>query len=775
MIRLNITKPIYYNEPIHIIIAIANSTIYENLNNICMHIAYNINKYKLINNVINVQLMFDYPKIKSIKCDINKMYYEMSKIMKPTEKKNNIDINFIKLISTHLEENNDMKSLLIYIEGSDMYFYHQNIIKEFTQIKIKINNIKMTCIRTKSNNELYGLENIFDKYITSLNDNILFNIIKMNIRNKDCIEINFNNDCFIGSFDDSLVNNIIDNLYLIPYEMITKEECNYNKYLDLVNLNYSLSITNDEITIYELCDIIIIFYINLLYLNDDIKINNYNKYILSYDYLNKKIKELHDKARKTSNNDEYRCASLGQYYMNLINVKILKLNMINKKDDNKIIKELTEYYNNVENKFNNEQIHKIYMSTIQKNIDVIVNIKKEIDIIKNKFYQELNEYNIESFDFFTSNISLTNWLEEIEIDSSFGLLYKINTNELGKIGFLSNLQILNTTTTFISTKDYLDSIISRMKITNSNGNLNNMNIFTGDSIGDSNAVIPIYINKYHWKIASIYVKPLLSIAIAHHPYGWDKSFNNLYFIILTNMTKQCYHTNNLNEKWIKTYFIVMRTCYEIIKENKYNVDKLVKTYIDGISLRIHNKYDINILLGQILCTDIKIELFDEIIEKILKNIFINKKIKLMGYDAKYIEYLKDMNTIDEIKNDLDECFNQINIKFNEKFKSIIYVYEIKKILNSMNSINQIIKQIDDNNGLITNDIIQLFKQNIKEHSINIDNLYKIRNINLNWKAVIFQYLLDSVNNSINNYTFNELLKLNYNYEINKNITFNNIV
>ena len=774
MLRLNINNRVYNNEPIYITIAFANSTISDNLNNICTHIAYNINKYKLINNVINIQLIFDYPKIKSIKCDITKMYHEMSKIMKPTGKKNNnINIKFIKSVLTHLEKNIHMRSLLIFIEGSNISFYHQNIIDEFNQIKTKINNIIMTCIRTNSNNIIDGVENIFDKYITTHDDNLLFNIMRMNIKNKDCIKIEYINDYFIGSFDESLQYHILDHLYLIPYEIIMKEKCDYNKYFDMTNLNYTLSITNDEIIMYELCDIILLFYKNILYIDDDIRINNCKKYILSYEYLNKKIKELHNKARDTSNNDEYRCASIGQYYMNLINEQLIKIEISNKKNDNKLITEITEYYNKIENKFNNKQIQKKHISTIKKNIDIIIDIKKEIDIIKNKYHQELNNYNMESFDFFTSNISLTNWLEEIEINSSMGLLYKINTTELGKIGFLSNVQILNTTTTFISTKDYLDSIISRMEITNSNGNLNNINIFTGANIGDSNAVIPIYINKHHWKIASTYIKPLLSIAIAHHPYGWEKSFNNIYFIILISMTKQCYHTNNLNEKWIKTYFIVMRTCYEIIKENKYNIDKLVKKYIDDLSLGIHTKFNINVLLGQILCSDTKIELLNEIIEKMFFNILISKKIKLMGYHTKYIEYLKDMNTIDEIKHDLDECFNQINTQFNEEFKSIIYVYEIKKILNNVNTINQIMKEIDDNNSLITNDIIKLIRENIKEHIIDISNLYQIRNIDLDWKAVTFRYLLD-LNNKLNNnytsYTFDDLSKLNYNNEINKIIT-----
>ena len=47
MLRLKRNNPIYYEEPIHVTIAIANSTINSNLNEICTHIAYNINKFKL--------------------------------------------------------------------------------------------------------------------------------------------------------------------------------------------------------------------------------------------------------------------------------------------------------------------------------------------------------------------------------------------------------------------------------------------------------------------------------------------------------------------------------------------------------------------------------------------------------------------------------------------------------------------------------------------------------------------------------------------------------
>jgi hypothetical protein len=760
MLRLNIINKIYCNEPTNIIISIANSTIYDNINNICTHIAYNINKYKMINNVIKIKLIFDYPKYKTVICDINNMYNEMSKIMKPVKKQKKICENFIKYISTELDEIN-IKTVLIFIEGLNSIYYNNYVPTEFIEIKKKMTNINMTLIRTNSDCHLFNMNNIFDKYI--FKDNILLNITKMNIPINELIKINFKNNYFIGSFNELLEYYLINSLYLIPYDTNLKEYI-YHKYIESDDINYTITITTDDITIYELCDNINIFYNTIKFSENDTIKNNYEKCILSYNYFNTKIRELHNKARLSSNNDEYRCASFGQYYLNLINDEIIKLNIIKIKN-NEIVEGLFECYN-IENTFSNKHIKKIYLSTIKKNINIIGDIKNEINKIKNNYNEEINEQIVESCDFYTSNISLTNWLEEINNGSSLGLLYKVNTTDLGKIGFLSNIQIINTTMTFLSTKDYLECIISKMKIMNLNGNLNNVNIFTDNIIGESNAIIPIYINKYHWDIASIYIKPLLSIAIAHHPCGWEKTFYNIYFMILVNMTSKFHLINNLNEKWIIIYFAIIRTCQEIIKENKYNTLNLIKKYINDISLMTHNKFDITVLLGQILCADINIDILNEIIEKMLHSFFLTKKLKSFGYDLKYIKYLQKMNTIEEIKNDLDKCFEQININFNEELQNIIYVYQIKKIL-----INNNINMEQMENGKVTNDIIILLKDNIIEKIISIAEIYQMIDIKLNWKAILLKYLLN-LDNKSNNYSLNNLFELDYNDEINKYILYN---
>jgi hypothetical protein len=125
-----------------------------------------------------------------------------------------------------------------------------------------------------------------------------------------------------------------------------------------------------------------------------------------------------------------------------------------------------------------------------------------------------------------------------------------------------------------------------------------------------------------------------------------------------------------------------------------------------------------------------------------------------------------MNTIEEIKNDLDKCFEQININFNEELQNIIYVYQIKKIL-----INNNINMEQMENGKVTNDIIILLKDNIIEKIISIAEIYQMIDIKLNWKAILLKYLLN-LDNKSNNYSLNNLFELDYNDEINKYILYN---
>ena len=125
-----------------------------------------------------------------------------------------------------------------------------------------------------------------------------------------------------------------------------------------------------------------------------------------------------------------------------------------------------------------------------------------------------------------------------------------------------------------------------------------------------------------------------------------------------------------------------------------------------------------------------------------------------------------------IKNDLEQFFNTIQNHLISDLNTLIYIYDIKKKINEINSIDNIMTQIDENQSLVTDDIIKLLKDSVIVQEISISNLYKIRKLEFDWKVIILRYFLDSIEYQKNKdnykkFSFDDLLQLNYDNEINK--------
>jgi hypothetical protein len=131
---------------------------------------------------------------------------------------------------------------------------------------------------------------------------------------------------------------VLNNIQLIPIEYLNDSKCNYIKYSDIINEKYDMIILVDEINIYNLIDTVLIFY-NFLKTYNDIN----DDHIKIYDYLDKMVKIKHNNARETSNNDEYRCASFIQYYLNLINEIIIKSKIDKYTNNDDIIIKINDY------------------------------------------------------------------------------------------------------------------------------------------------------------------------------------------------------------------------------------------------------------------------------------------------------------------------------------------------------------------------------------------------------------------------------------------------
>ncbi len=297
-----------------------------------------------------------------------------------------------------------------------------------------------------------------------------------------------------------------------------------------------------------------------------------------------------------------------------------------------------------------------------------------------------NKSFIESCNIFTSNISLTNWYEDIGCGNIMGLLLNLNVSNLSLLWSPIN-NIEEFTLSLVSLYDYIEIIIKFFD-TNKHltyGNLNNNTIIYGNTIGNGNVIIPLYIHKYHWNIVKYNLNYILGITFGHHPLNYSKSHINSYFVILFEMTHKMFENENIlySDKWIIYYFALLRTCFEIAKMKKYvqGIDKFIDLLVD----KKNNITDIKMLFGQIIstCTNVK------------------NKTKITQIIEKY-----NINvTYDKISDDISNSF----------YNMYDLIHLLKK---EFTSYNKFIKHIDNNFGCVSDNSIKIIKKFIEDKKKN---------------------------------------------------------
>lgn len=258
----------------------------------------------------------------------------------------------------------------------------------------------------------------------------------------------------------------------------------------------------------------------------------------------------------------------------------------------------------------------------------------------NKLQEFINNFNIQdgeefnnSCDFFTSNLTLSNWFDELEEGESLGILIKVSPEP--------NITIQNITTTLLPITSYVESIqnyFSKMYHRRF-GDLNDANIIQCSIIGDSNSIIPLYINKHHWLIAKQYMKPMLGISFSHNPFGYHKKQEMYMFIVLEKYLNMMFDISGeyTNEKFIKLFVTYLRTCAQVCFDNKYNrgIVKYFRTFLDNKlynSNQPQNTPLLNIIM-QCLCTGYVIskkEMKQLILGYIDVNFIENKQTSLLS-------------------------------------------------------------------------------------------------------------------------------------------------
>jgi len=152
-----------------------------------------------------------------------------------------------------------------------------------------------------------------------------------------------------------------------------------------------------------------------------------------------------------------------------------------------------------------------------KHFELYINNLHNICHIRNIiYYDNLAEFTnsttfIESNEFFTSIYTMSSWHEEMANNNGMGLLIELETNPETKFGYTAKKCIINVTTTCFPISDYLEKAIEECN------DIQQKMIFNGNAIGQSNGIIPLYINKKHWHIVKKYISPLFGIMLCSAP------------------------------------------------------------------------------------------------------------------------------------------------------------------------------------------------------------------------------------------------------------------
>lgn len=717
-----------------LIIVIDNRTLYNEYSLICQNLPRLIEKKKDLINYLHIKIIYSYPKFGCININQDNIYYNISKLIKISTKNMGNDhfddfFNYIMECLNHSKEvykNIPVNCIII----SNAY---NNFIKENSIGKLRLINKETKLVyydfNILNNIMMFDVDNLnYNNNLKNNDDANFINFIKNylnNIQGENMI-LKLKNANFFGK-DELPLEKTNNNFILIeknntgPIDILLEYDSNK---IIVCNIENNLIECKNEVRYIE----------NSLDFIKENNVHNAVDYINIYKII---IKRRYEQAQKEGNIEISRSLIwINKYLRELANTYLDNLIEIN--EDNNIVKLATKSENKIKlmklkEKFRERMIKNKNMLNSSKHIYYIdENINKFIEEHENKITKSEFEKSCETF---YSVISVSNWFDELKNGSSMGFMIKLSSDDISKLAIPgSRVKIEEITLTFLSIKDYIDSIIYHFdKNKNDYGNLNNKEIFKGNGLGCSNAVIPLYINNYHWQQAKKHMPYVFGIILAHNPLGYNENHLNFMFYLLADMTRRTFIENS-SIMWLKLYFALLRTCSEIAFEKKYNkgIKSLINNYIEEPYKRlILRPFDNDVIIGQILCTGTKLESdkFNKFIEYIFEDC-IRRKVSSL-YNVNYIQYLITIKK--EKKNELEEELNTLinyvdqNIKYiTELLLSFTKMYKIiRELTSEIGGFIKFLNILEENYGSLPDVTCQnIFEKYIKVNKISDNISYK---------------------------------------------------
>jgi len=484
-----------------------------------------------------------------------------------------------------------------------------------------------------------------------------------NIKSVSDIKLDIYNKC-LEEIKIKYLYNYTNNVYYIDF---TKGSTKINNLNNLISHNdkelYLNNFLKLEKSIYDTS-------INPLIIieNKDISTNNLETVsILPY---------IDDMLRQKFNTFDDLLFFCNEMYNILLNVKntiycnILKYKILNilikpyvTNNPNPLLIRLFNTYN----KFDSKELKKYFLSNKIDNFNILEDkTKQKLENLKTLSKTEI----IESIDIFSSPITFSNWIDETISDSCIGIGVTLEKSKKFNEFFMKYLYTSFDTSIILSIDEYVNMVVEN-------------NIFTNKI----NTFIPLYIHYNHWFYASNIRKYMLSIYFKGNPLNYNKRMDNFYAYVL--FYSIIYLCNNLNNKNIRLTLSILRTYYQIMKENKI-INSIMTKNLD---------YDKIIIIIQL----ITLKISDDIK---INNLINDNLIIIMNNINKYVD---DNELKNKYKNEEIDIFNKILNFYN------VFVNNIK-----YKTIGHFIKNIDDNFGIVSDSDCEYFINILKKQSEIID-------------------------------------------------------
>lgn len=622
------------------------------------------------------------------------------------------------------------------------------------EIKIAFSQANINLIKAPITNQMYGL------YIKKIDDISNENIVVVSL--SLLFGVNNHVETKFISLSHYKVSAEIKYNHMDSLHKVTEKLMHYDLLLEYIEEKINLEITDNvnqsNYVDYKNCKLMYdlikkqLRIINLAINSNDMHIVSKREIKIMIDTLIKRNRiiniylqtiQIRNKNNSLANDDISGLFSLIEKY-----IKNSELNIKNNAIKSHVAKNILSNY---------EIIHKKKESI--KN--VIIHLENNINILSN----EINTNNklVDSQAFYASIITLSSWVDELQNHNSMGILIDMKSNELSKIGANGNKPlIMDITNTFIPIKDYLEIAIDLVnKCYQGTKDIDHLHNNYGNVVGNGNIVIPIYININHWKIARIHLEYILGMALANNPLSFFDNHLNFMFYMLSDMTRMIF-SEDINDRTIRTYMSLYRTCAEIAYEKSYHkgIKKMITNLLSSPErIMISRPFDNDVLFGQILATGSNISNNDlvKLCDKIYDNIFwknVSKNYSDSYFTDVFIPLVRENanDKIEQIENELDLIIKFIESKILQETETICHNYSMiqfmKIIIQKNNGFTKLLKKLDDNYGVLddenVNHIKNLIKNKIKNnHVINTELLYE-KFLHKNYKIISKEYVLRSL-------------------------------